>query len=231
MKNQPLKYYKEPVPEGYFDLLPTVILSKLKENETEFAIEDSYFAAFEEKIMSKVTEDAALLASIPKQEEAVSLDYFEGFYDKLSAKIQVAEDLVEMPLLAKIPKELESVPPHYFESLVEKMPLSSKESKIIPLTFIQKWQKISVGIAAILVLGIAGIAYNNLSTTRENAISFEMLSDEELLHAIESENMEDHVIEATFNQELAEIKKEKAAMKTISEEDIIEYLDAEDLDL
>jgi hypothetical protein len=219
MKNQALKYYKEPVPEGYFALLPDIILSKIKENETEFAVADTYFAAFEEKIMSK------------EQEEPVSLDYFDTFYDRLQTKMQFSEDLIEMPLLAAIPKELESVPAHYFESLAEKLPLQTPKSKIISLTFLQKWQKIAVGIAAMFILGIAGIAYHHLPTTSENSVSFQALSDEELLHAIASENLEDHVIEATFTQELAALKKEKATIKTISEEEIIEYLDAEDLDL
>lgn len=197
------------IPAGYFSLLPELILSKIHENQDSTEIE----------------------SEIPE-------NYFEEFYEKIAKKIEMEKELTEMPLLTSLPKEREDVPFDYFEKMTETLiqKTQSNAGKIISPDFGQskkasQWQNIRkaiIGIAACLVL--ATFYFFGSTENQQSAISFQKVSDEELIQAIENEDIDDNLLADELNIEVVGVKKEKSAIKAITDDEILKYLEEEVLE-
>lgn len=188
------------IPVGYFSLLPELILSKIHENQLSTEIE------------------------IPE-------NYFYDFYSKIEKKLRVEEELAEMPLLRSIQKEKETPPADYFEKMTERViqKAQATSGKTLYLEQSKKpsqWQNIRkamLGVAACLVL--ASFYFFHTTENQQNAISFHKISDEELIQAIENEDIDDNLLANELNIEGLGIKKEKSSIKAISDEEILKYLE------
>lgn len=244
-ENQASTEIESEIPENYFENLYTQIVPRLREDtpllstiakgKEDFDIPTFYFEDFFAKIHGRL-ESEILFSSLDKQANFdIPAAYFENFYEKIEKKLAIDKELAEMPLLTSIPKEKEQVPVDYFEKMTEAViqKTQSNSGKIISFSQNKKpsqWQnlrKAMIGIAACLLL--ATFYFFSSTENQQRTISFQKVSDEELIQAIENEDIDDNLLANELNIEVVGLKKEKSAIKAITDDEILKYLEEEEV--
>lgn len=241
-ENQSSIEIESAIPENYFENLYTQIAPRLREDlpllsaitkgNEDFDTPDFYFEDFFARIHGRLGTEICF-SSLDKQEDFdTPAAYFENFYEKIEKKLAIDKELVEMPLLTSIPKEKEAIPIDYFEKMTEVVLQKTQSNSARIIAFGQKkatrWQNLRsamIGIAACLVL--ATFYFLARTENQQSAISFQKISDEELIQAIENEDIDDNLLANELNIEAVALKKEKSAIKSISDDEILKYLEEE----
>ena len=212
------------VPNGYFEGLPTQILSRIKALEAADAKEELGYLS-------------PLLSNISKEVPyAVPPDYFQNLSENITQHItehadyQTSEEEIESlsPLLSRLKnKNPYSVPAGYFESLETKT--EKKEATVISITK-RRWYRLAVAAAIIGVVAIGGLLFigkNKVSVDNPyawiNKNVTKKVSEEkidEFVSLVNNDNNE-KVEDETDVSKQAEIKE---LMKDVPEKDIEEFL-------
>ena len=141
------------VPEGYFDGLPALMLSRVKALQASTPAEELQHLS-------------VLLPALSRQTPyAVPSGYFDGLAAQVLKKVQDEQPLLSVeeelnglsPLLSGLGKQMPfSVPPGYFDTVAAAPVLDNQPAKVVSLTH-RTWFRVAA--AAVVTAFIAGAAF------------------------------------------------------------------------
>lgn len=217
------------------DLNDFSFLQKINRNEKLFALPESYFDAFSERLLLRMA-----LGKI-KSKETFSLpeNYFPGFSDRLLEKVRVHDAAeTETPLLDSISKEnVYTVPENYFsrisEQVVAKADAATAGAKIIPLRSIRlKRNSWRMGIAAAVVSAIvlgAGFIWENGHKEQKQHTQYAGIVQSEDLSQLSSEAIANYLSLPDGGDEDSVTRQiqsgESRQLSSIPHEDVENYLE------
>lgn len=223
------------VPEGYFEVLPDIVLSQIKLNSQTkniegFKIPNNYFDSLSSKILSKINAKQHLrLEDIPKVNIFNLPDnYFENLEEQIIEKVSVSN----------LPKgNIFKVPVGYFESLPNRINSKIKQQQSGSVFKIIRSTKVWAAAASIVVLvGLAWLIIPNLVKS-DVELALEKASVEEIQTYLNTQDLSYLEYENSVVEESKSTKQVKANADSLlfenlnlEKKDILEHIEEQNLD-
>lgn len=220
------------LPTGYFESFSSkiktdVYLLHTKENSKEFNLPEGYFEELNEHILSQLNIQKLKIGEEPPK------DYFKNLSATIFERIEM-EELNKTPILNEINKQRSfGVPDNYFADLKLNIEEKIKEPKIILFNPQKNYSSFTLykWAAAIIVTVVSAwflVQYFNQNSFQNNSNMISQLQNESFekmaLQEIDESTLVDYL--SIVN---AEEFKQKETSSNISEEEIIQNIDINDL--